>query len=314
MPSDNPVLRFGVAGNPPHFWASAFSKERANAPYWLAGIGLDALEIQCTYGVRMPDQRADAFKEASAAAGIALSVHAPYYISLGSADLEKGENSLRELTKAIGLAKRLGSRKVIFHIGSAFGDHDGALERALERLGRLCDQSDPGDVRILPEIDGRRRWLGSLADVLQVCQAVKWASPCLDLAHLHARTGGSLVERRDFLSVLDSVAQSLGAAALRDMHFHMYPIEWGAQGEIGHKAFDSVRVNELTLFDGPQGPEDYYMPRYEPMLDALAERGVSGTVICEAKDSQDVGAGEMKVYFRQAISAFRILDDNGVNH
>ena len=57
--------RFGVAGNPPHFWESKYSKERANSPEWLDSIGLDALEIQCTYGIRMPDERARMFLENS---------------------------------------------------------------------------------------------------------------------------------------------------------------------------------------------------------------------------------------------------------
>ena len=59
---------FGVAGNPPSFFESPFGKERANGPAWLAGLGLDALEVQCTFGVRMPPERAQACRTGAAVA------------------------------------------------------------------------------------------------------------------------------------------------------------------------------------------------------------------------------------------------------
>jgi deoxyribonuclease-4 len=80
---------FGVAGNPPNYWHSKFSNERARAPEWLSSIGLDTLEIQCTYGVRMPEERARAFHQISLQYGITLSIHGPYYINLGSSEEKK---------------------------------------------------------------------------------------------------------------------------------------------------------------------------------------------------------------------------------
>ena len=287
-----PLVRFGVAGNPPNFWESTYRKDRGFAPAWLREIGLDALEIQYTYGVRMPDKRATLFREQGVEHDISLSLHAPYYITLGTEDPQKRENSLRDLRKSINLAKKLGSRRVIFHPGSAHGDRASALKRAIEALRILGRDTDFGNVELYPEIAGKAGQLGSLDDILAMCVEIEPAWPCLDLAHLHAREGGSLVQQEDFESVLDRVVRSLGSRVLDKLHFHMYPVKWGPKGETGHVRFDETA--EPTLSADVIEP---LQPPYKPFLRMLVDRELSATVICEAKDSQDIGALAMKEYF-----------------
>ncbi|MCY2929822.1 MAG: TIM barrel protein, partial [Planctomycetota bacterium] len=115
----SPEPLFGVAGNPPRFFKSPLGGERANAPAWLAGLGLDALEVQCTFGVRMPPDRAEAFRNNAQRHGITLSLHAPYYINLASANPAVLASSFNHLTRSVELAKALACRRVIFHPGSA---------------------------------------------------------------------------------------------------------------------------------------------------------------------------------------------------
>lgn len=285
-------VRFGVAGNPPNFWESAYRKDRGFAPAWLREIGLDALEIQCTYGVRMPDKRAVLFHEQAVEHDISLSLHAPYYITLGTDDPQKRENSLRDLRKSIDLAKKLGSRRVIFHPGSALRDRPSALRRAIEALRILEGDTDFGDVELYPETAGKAGQLGSLDDILEMCAEIEGAWPCLDLAHLHAREGGSLVTQADFENVIDRVASALGSEALTKLHFHMYPVKWGPKGETGHVRFDETRKPTLSA-----ETVDPLQPPYRPFLHMLADRELSATVICEAKDSQDIGAMAMKEHF-----------------
>lgn len=125
--------------------------------------------------------------------------------------------------------------------------------------------------------------------------------PCLDLAHLHARTEGSLHSRDDFHCVLNKVESRLGKQALRKMHIHMYPIHWGAKGEIQHRAFD-----DATASDAEQRPADgarHFLPRYEPLLEELRERDLDPVIICEARNSQDVGALAMKNYWHALTSS-----------
>jgi deoxyribonuclease-4 len=277
---------FGVSGNPPNFWVSPFRRERANAPEWVRGIGLDALEIQCTHGVRMPDDRAGAFRLNSGVHRITLSIHGPYYISLGSRDSNKVDNSLNELRKCVDLAKKIGSTRVIFHAGGIDGNAERALATAVKALQRFEDSTDLGDVRIYPEIAGKVNSIGSLEDVIAICREVKCASPCIDFAHLHARTQGSLRSKTDFVAVFDRLRQQLGQAALELMHVHFYPIEWSRGGEVRHRAFDELNG------------EEPYFPRYEPFLDALLEQPLAPIIISEAKNSQDTSALEMQCYYR----------------
>lgn len=281
----NPRPLFGVAGNPPSFFESPLGKERANAPAWLAGLGLDALEVQCTFGVRMPPDRAEAFRTAAARHGIVLTLHAPYYINLASENPAILESSFGHLTKAVALAKALACKRVIFHPGSAGKNREGALSRAIEALSRFADQTDLGEVALFPEIAGKVGQLGSLEEILALCQAVEAAWPCLDLAHLHAREGGSLQTADDFRRVLTQVHDRLGVQAMERLHVHLYPITWGPRGEVSHRPFRRGRA------------KDNFSPDYRLFLDVIAREGLAPIIISEAADSQDVGALEMKRYF-----------------
>ena len=78
----NPTsIRFGPAGNSDSFYAAGY-KRTADAPAYLQAMGLDALEYSFGRGVRMGQETAQAIREAAQAAGIALSVHLPYFINL----------------------------------------------------------------------------------------------------------------------------------------------------------------------------------------------------------------------------------------
>jgi len=290
---------FGVAGNPPNFWNSSFRDERLNAPEWLRTIGLDALEIQCTRGVRMSEERAAAFRSKAERFGITLTIHGPYYISLGSTDEAKIANSLNELKKCVALAQRLGSTRVIFHPGPITFERTQSLRIAIRALRDFERQCDLRAVRLYPEIAGHIASLGSLEEILAICSEVRSASPCLDLAHLHARTGGSLRTRADLEIVFDAIERELGADAMLQLHMHMYPIEWGSKGEIRHRAFDDLcsKPSQLMLLEQNTWAEEHYLPRYEPLMELLVERKLHPLIICEAKDTQDVGALEMSRYW-----------------
>ena len=281
----SPKALFGVAGNPPSFFESEFGAERANAPAWLAGLGLDALEVQCTFGVRMPPERAEAFRQGAARHGITLSLHAPYYINLASPNPAILASSFNHLAKAVALARSLACKRVIFHPGSAGPSRDAALARAIEALKRFADQTDLGDVRLFPEIGGKVGQLGSLDEILSLCQAVGAAWPCLDLAHLHAREAGSLQNAADFLRVLDQVRARLGDEAMAHLHVHLYPIAWGPRGELSHRPFHPGRA------------KTNFSPDYRPVLDVIARENLAPLIISEAADSQDLGALEMKRYY-----------------
>ena len=88
------IARFGPAGNSDSFYDEGH-KATLEAPLWLHGRGLTAYEYQCGRGVRVSEETARAMGEEAAKYGVALSLHAPYFISLASAEAEKRDNSIR---------------------------------------------------------------------------------------------------------------------------------------------------------------------------------------------------------------------------
>lgn len=291
--------QFGVAGNPPNFWNSEFRKDRVNAVAWVRSIGLDAIELQSTRGVKMPPERAEQFRDAAIEHSVAITIHGPYYISLGTPDKPLLDNSKNELRKCVELCNRLGARGAVFHPGRIGAiNRTESLKTAIKALREFERETDVGDAVIYPEIAGKVANLGSLDEILQICAEVDCCWPCLDLAHLHARTHGSLNRREDFEQVADKVQALLGREGLERCHFHFYPIEWGDLGEIKHRAFsDEMESDQLDLFADDAMTDRLYRPRFEPFIDMLVDRKLSPIVICEARDTQDVGALGMKEYW-----------------
>ena len=84
---------FGPSGNPESFYAAGH-KSSLDMPEWLAGQGLNAYEYSLTRGVNIGEETARALGVAAARCGIAMSVHAPYYISLATLDETTAANTL----------------------------------------------------------------------------------------------------------------------------------------------------------------------------------------------------------------------------
>ncbi|MDD2625465.1 MAG: TIM barrel protein [Bacilli bacterium] len=292
-------VKFGVAGNPPNFFKSQFRKERGLSPAWLAQIGLDALEIQCTYGVRMPHKRAELFKEQSETHNIVLSIHAPYYVSISTSDTIVKQRTTNELKKCLQLADIIGSKRVIFHPGSAYKNRQESLENACNFMRDFGSTVDCGFVRFYPEIGGKIGQLGSLSEIIEICKSNTITIPCLDLAHHHARTNGSLMNEYDYERLFALVSSELGKESFNNMHIHMYPVSYTSKGESSHKAFsDIINLPEQKDFlDDRDSTAENYFPRYEHLLPVVKKLGLNPIIICEAKDSQDIGALEMKNYY-----------------
>ena len=124
----NDTPRFGTAGLADSYTVKKFDPAAIAA--YTAGFGLTAFEYQCGRGVRLAHDKAAALGAACAERGIALSVHAPYYISMSSLEEDKRLHSIDYLLQSCALVKALGGRRVIFHSGSCGKQ---SREEALEK-------------------------------------------------------------------------------------------------------------------------------------------------------------------------------------
>lgn len=237
------------------------------AAHHLASLGLHAFELAWVQSVRVTEATCAVIRQAGLEAGVALSVHAPYFINLNASRTEwpKARKRLMDAARYGALA---GATDIVFHPGSYFGGEPAhVLEKAIPRL-RACVEElrrDAIEVTLRPETMGKRAMLGSLEDTLEMAGAVPGVEPCLDFAHLHARVGdGTVNSYEEWAEVLQRYKAALGAESLRRLHIHLSGIEYGPKGERRH----------LMLLDS-----DFDVVG---LLRALRDAGAGGRILCES--------------------------------
>lgn len=282
--------KFGPAGNSQAF--SAKYKSTLDAPEYLRQMGLDHYEYQCGRGVRVSDKLAQAMKAKAKQAGITLSLHAPYFISLSSVEEEKRDNSINYILQSCDAAKRMGADRIVIHSGScAKMTRAEALELAKDTLMRAREAAvEQGfeDIIFCPETMGKVNQLGDLAEVLELCKLDDSFLPTIDWGHLNAREFGYIKGRQEYEAMLDMVENELGHDRLSRFHSHFSKIMYTVPG--GEK-------KHLT-FEDSMG----FGPDYEPLMELVAKKGLSPIFICESAGTQDIDALAMKNYYMQSCN------------
>jgi deoxyribonuclease-4 len=303
--------KFGVGGFPPAFYQTdyrraSFGKRREGIFPWLHSLNLDWLELECTYGVKMPDDQAREYRYQSEMHGIGLSIHAPYYCVLASRKPETIKRSKEDLIACFDLARILGVKRIIFHPGYPANNEkrEESLDMIVSALLEI-EKFRPEGLMIYPEIGGKKKQLGDLDEIIYICQQVDYARPCLDLAHLNAREDGSLTSAEAIKRVLCQVEKVLGREKLEQSHFHVYPAAHDKHGEKEHLAFPGTLYvpgawvkNRSELENQTVAPsDDNIFPRADHFIEAIHCKGLKPTVVCEARNSQEQGAMLMKRLF-----------------
>lgn len=278
------TARFGPAGTSDTFYEKGY-KAVIQMPGWLESIGLNAFEYQCGRGVQIGEEAAHALGSKAAEHGIAMSLHAPYYISLASDDPVKRVNSVRYILESARAITWMGGSRIIVHPGGLGGlSREGAAALASETLLKAqaaLDEEGLGGVHICPETMGKVNQLGNLEEVLGFCALDERFLPCVDFGHMNARTLGGVNTREAFAGILDTLADRLGEERASQFHIHFSKIEYTKSGEKRH----------LTFEDTEFGPEP------EPLMALLGERGWTPTVICESAGTQDTDALTLKMLY-----------------
>jgi len=258
-----PLLLFGTAGIP----RSAAHRTSVAGIARIRALGLQAMELEFVQRVSMGEATAQRVRAAAEEHGVRLSAHAPYYINFNSRDLEKVKASRIRLLDAARVASWCGAQDVIFHAGYYHDDPPAVVyERVKAQLTSLVAQlHDEGlSVCLRPETMGKGSQFGDLREVLQLAADVEGVRPCIDFGHLYARATGRLNRYDEFVALLDEVKCELGEGGLQDMHMHVQGMAYTQAGERRHLNFVESDL------------------RYEELVQAVANCGVSGTMICES--------------------------------
>ena len=274
------IAKFGVAGTPP-----AYKGKNTNLFNWLNEQGLNAFEIQCVYGFKISPIMQEYYKEHNNK-DIYLSIHAPYFINLGSQNQDVVMRSKGNMKQGIELAKSIGINRIIFHPGGGHKNTDEgrkyAIKQLIDAVNQLTSEINMGDVRLYPEIGGKTSNLGSLDEIIEVCKNCQYCYPCIDIAHLHAREFGSITSKEILRSKLQKIKDEL-PDKFPYIHFHAYTINYNDKGEIKH------------LVHGENMPNgDVGLPNLDDFVALLKEFNLEPWVISEAHQSQDKGAIYMK--------------------
>lgn len=233
-------------------------------------LGLDCMELAFVHRVNMGPKTAAEVNDAGVHNAVALSVHGPYYINLNSAEPDKLEASRSRILAAARVGHQCGARNVVFH-AAFYGDQppDLVYERVVQHLSELQAQlrSEGVDTVLRPETTGKTDQFGTLDELLTLCEELPGVQPCVDFAHIHARTGAANTYA-EFREILERVGKRLGRAALDDMHIHLSGIQYGASGERKH-----LMLEESDL-------------RFLELIQALADLKVKGLVILESPNTE----------------------------
>jgi deoxyribonuclease IV len=262
-------LLFGTGGIP---HSSAKPRNSINGIKRIAELGLGCTEMEFVYGVRMSDAEAEQVATTAQKLKVKLTIHAPYYINLNAHEHDKLISSQDRLLQTAHLASLCSASDIAFHAAFYMKDDPQEVYTRVKQIltGIVAEIKRQNKfVTLRPELMGKNSQFGSLEELLSLCSEIEGLSPCIDFAHLHARTG-KYNSYYEFKAVLNQVEKKLGRSALDNLHIHLSGINYNSKsGEIMH----------LNLKDSDL--------KFAELLQALKEQDVKGVLICESPNLEE---------------------------
>ena len=280
--------KFGPGGNSDAFYAAGL-KSSQQAPGWIRSIGLDAYEYQAGNGLTAGPKALTAIGEAARAAGIQMSIHAPYFISLSGVIPEKRLGSIRYIRDSLSAGEMLGAYLTVVHTGSAGKiSRREAMDLAKDTLTHLVEEVPDNGILIGLETMGKINQLGTLDEVIELCKLSPRFVPVVDFGHLNARECGGVFPDEDaYRRVFDKIGAELGDEIAKNLHCHFSRIEWTSGGEKKH----------LTFADTVYGPD------HEPLMAAIAKEKLTPTIISESAGTMSDDALIMKLCYERMLQS-----------
>ena len=257
------MLHFAVAGTPlstPGAGGAVEGLKHAKK------LGISAMELEWVQQVPKSADRMKEIRETAEKLEMYLTVHAPYYINLNTREKAKLEASKKRIVDALCMAELCGAHSVCVHPAFYLGmDPSDAYENVRRATGEILKHREKHfpHVNLAFETMGKPTQFGTLEEVLRLSKEFD-IYPCIDPAHMHARTNGGWNSGKEWNAMFDLYQKHLGKKSLQTMHMHFSGIEYTQKGERKHLP--------LKKSDA----------KWKDFLRVLKERKVGGTVVCES--------------------------------
>lgn len=234
-------LRFGIAGLDPRDLKGSVER--------IAGAGFAACEVQFVKEFTLDEQQSKLLGEIARDAGLALSVHAPYFAQVTTAEPERVKNHLGALHHSCHLAALMGATIVVAHPGATGDAEPQVLHDRIDRaLGNLGPRIEEFGVPLGLETTGRKTQFGTLGDIALVVRRHPFTTPVIDFAHIHALSGGLLKDAGAFEALFTFIVSEFSVEHLRPLHCHFTDNRFGPGGELSHVPYGegSLRAGNLV--------------------------------------------------------------------
>lgn len=197
--------------------------------------GFRACEIAFTYSAyikKEADARAIGIRAREL--GIALSIHAPYFVNLGSEKAATRAATHQRIIECCKIGEWLGAHRVVFHPGYYGKDKEATYQTIKKGVDALMKevQHHQWSILLAPETMGKVNVFGSLDEIARLVNDTG-CSFCIDFAHLLARD-----KHVDYTRVAQLFPQ-------KEWHVHFSGITYGDKGEKSHKPTEKEAWKDL---------------------------------------------------------------------
>jgi len=256
-------LLFGTAGIP----LSTHPHNTLEGVRQVKKLGMGVMELAFVHNINISPKKAPEIRRVAKREKTVLTCHAPYYVNLNAREPEKRKASIERIINSARVLSACGGWSVCFHAGFYMGmQHSSVYDNIKESVSLILDtlKEEGIDLWIRPEIGGKTTSWGSLDEVIHLSQEFDQVLPCIDWAHLHARTLGKNNSHEEFIETLNVLERGLGKECLKEMHCHVEGIEIGKTGERFHKDLKNSGL------------------KYQELMKAFKDYNIKGVVISES--------------------------------
>lgn len=236
----------------------------------LEKMNLDGIEVEFVQGVRMSENSRKLLKEASKK--FTFTAHGPYYINLNAREPEKIDASITRIVDTAMVANEFGGYSITYHAAFYLGnDKEVVFKRVVEQTSKIVEilEKENNKIWIRPETTGKGTQWGDVDEIVRLSKEFKQVLPCVDFAHVHARSGGGFNTYEDFCNILEKIGTELGDVALNNFHAHLAGIAYTDKGEKNHLPLEESDMN------------------YKDLLKAMKKFDIKGAIVCESPNIED---------------------------